>query len=71
MSDDGAEYGDDWDGRSKWPLWPSISRTPGGAVRIAIADDTGWQAVDLCPDHARWLADELADTAARCEGITP
>lgn len=69
MSEDSAEDGEDWNGRSKWPSWPSISRTPGGAVRVAIADNAGWRSVDISPDHARWLADELADTAVRCEGI--
>ncbi len=68
MSDDSAENGNRRAVRDKWSLWISVSRTPDDCTRVAISDEKGWKAVDICPDHARWLADELVSTAARCDG---
>jgi len=68
MDAGGAGGGNRCAARDKWSLWISVSRTPDDCTRIAISDEKGWKAVDICPDHARWLADELVSTAARCDG---
>ncbi len=71
MSDDSAQDGGRRPESDKWSLGLNVSRTPDNLVRLTIFSTDGWRGIDLHPDLARWIAEELVSVASRCEGTTP